>query len=221
MSDGRSLATRIRQRSHSAKQDMYYRLGIRTRGYSKAFLKAAEKLDAQTKLFYQRGRIAKASIMHLFAPNNTRVVAPESVLKARVIRANGEVEDLGVLSTKVITDAFVNYVVDELQASSGGIAGFRYHGAGISSTAENQTQTALGSEVDSRAIGTQSEGAAQNIYRSIGVVSFGASYAIVEHGLFRGASGEVMMDRSVFPAINVGSGDSIEFTYELTLPAGT
>lgn len=42
MSSEKSLATRIRQRSHSLKQDLYYRLGIRKRGYSKRFLKDLE-----------------------------------------------------------------------------------------------------------------------------------------------------------------------------------
>lgn len=220
MADRQSLATRIRQRSHSAKQDLYYKMGLKSRGYSRAFEKAIRKAKNKGALALQRGRIVRASVMHLFAPNMTRAVAPEAVLRGKVYRNDGTVEDLGILSTKVITDAFVNYVVDELQASTGGIAGFRYHGSGISSTAENQTQTALGSEVGSRSIGTQTEGAAANVYRSVGVVSYAASFAIVEHGLFRGASGEVMMDRSAFPAINVASGDSIEFTYDLTLPAG-
>lgn len=221
MSGIKSLATRIRQRSHSLKQDLYYRLGLRKRGYSKEFLKACAKIEAETKLAYQRGRIAKASIMHLFAPGSTRVVAPEAVLRGKVIRKDGTVEDLGILSTKVITDAFVQYVVDELQASTGGISQFKYHAAGIGGVAENQTQTALSSEVGTRAIGTQGEGATANVYRTVGVVGFSASLAIVEHGLFRAASGGVMADRSVFAAINVVSGDSIEFTYDLTLPAGS
>ena len=51
MSSEKSLATRIRQRSHSLKQDWYYRLGIRKRGYSKRFLKDLEiaKREAERK----------------------------------------------------------------------------------------------------------------------------------------------------------------------------
>lgn len=173
------------------------------------------------KLFYQRARIFKAAGMHLFVPNKTRVVAPESRLSAVLIRADGTREDLGLLSTKVVTDAFVNYVVDELQSSTGGIANFRYHGSGIGVTAESQTQTVLVSEVSTRAAGTKQEGATANIYKSVGVVNYSASFAIREHGLFRAASGDIMADRSLFAIINVGSGDSIEFTYELTLPAGS
>lgn len=214
MSGDKSLATRIRQRSHSIKQDTYYKLGLKKRGYSRKFRK-------QAKLAAARGRVVKSACYHLFFPGRSRVVSPEATLSARVMRADGTVEDLGLLSTKVITDAFVNYVVDELQSSSGGIANFRYHAAGIGAAAEAQTDTVLGSEVESRALGSQTEGASANIYRTVGTVNFGASYAITEHGLFRAATGDVLADRSVFGAINVGNGDAIEFTYELTLPAGS
>jgi hypothetical protein len=138
-----------------------------------------------------------------------------------VIRKDGSVEDLGVISTKVITDAFVGYVVDQLQSSTGGIANFRYHAAGIGGGAESQTDTALTSEVATRAIGSQAEGATANIYKTVGTVNFGAAFAIIEHGLFRNTAGDILADRSTFAAINVGNGDSIEFTYELTLPAGS
>ena len=180
------------------------------------------KPNGRLKLLFQRGRVAKAALLHLFLPNQTRVVAPEAVLSARLRRAGSDIyQSLGILSTKVITDAFVEYVVDELQSSTGGIANFRYHAAGIGAGAEAQTQTALVSEVASRATGTRQEGASANIYKSVGVVNFGASFAIIEHGLFRATSGDIMADRSLFAAINVGNGDSIEFTYELTLPAGS
>ncbi len=179
------------------------------------------KPSSNLKLFYQRARTVQAACLHLFLPNMTRVVAPESRLYARLFKADGSVYYLGLLSTKVVTDAFVNYVVDELQSSSGGIANFRYHGSGIGTGSESQTQTALGSEVASRAVGTQTEGATANIYKTVGVVNYSASFAIREHGLFRAASGDVMADRSLFAIINVGIGDSIEFTYELTLPAGS
>lgn len=49
MSSEKSLATRIRQRSHSMKQDLYYRLGIRKRGYSKKFLKELEQAERATQ----------------------------------------------------------------------------------------------------------------------------------------------------------------------------
>ncbi len=49
MSSEKSLATRIRQRSHSMKQDLYYALGIRKRGYSNKFLKELEQAQRETQ----------------------------------------------------------------------------------------------------------------------------------------------------------------------------
>ncbi|MGE3176768.1 MAG: hypothetical protein AB7O32_04825, partial [Vicinamibacterales bacterium] len=73
-----------------------------------------------------------------------------------------------------------------------------------------------------RATGTLAEGASANIFRSVGTVTFDGSGAITEHGLFSQAAtgGGVLFDRSVFAAINVASGDSIQFTYDATLTAG-
>lgn len=225
MSSDKSLATRVRQRSHSLKQAAYYKLGIKKRGYSRKFTRDREYALTGKKpawmLFKARARVASVAAYHLFFPGRSRVLVPEGKLYAKVIRKDGTEEDLGLISTKVVTDAFVNYVVDQLQSSTGGIASFRYHAAGISAAVENQTDTTLGSEVATRAVGTQAEGASANIYRTVGTVNFGAAFAIVEHGIFRATSGDILADRSTFGAINVGSGDSIEFTYELTLPAGS
>ena len=64
---------------------------------------------------------------------------------------------------------------------------------------------------------TQGEGVSSNIYNAMGIQYYDGSYAVTEHGLFDAASGGTLMDRSVFAAINVGDGDGIEFTYELTI----
>ncbi len=226
MGSEKSLATRTRQRSHSIKQKMYYALHIKKRGYSRKFVKMREYAISGRKppwymLFRQRFIVAKTACFCLFFPGKGRVLVPEGRLYAEVIRKDGSVEDLGLISTRVVTDVFVDYLVDQLQSSSGGIAEFRYHGSGISSAAELQTNTALASEVDTRATGTQLEGASSNIYKTQGTVDYAAAFAIVEHGLFRAATGDVLADRSVFAAINVDNGDSIKFTYELTLPAGS
>lgn len=49
MGSGKSLATRIRQRSHSAKMDLYYKLGIKRRGYSKKFKKDLERAQREVQ----------------------------------------------------------------------------------------------------------------------------------------------------------------------------
>jgi hypothetical protein len=145
-----------------------------------------------------------------------------------VIRANGQVEHLGLVSTKLVTDAGVAYIVDDWDGGANVIDNFNYHGCGTGTTAEAQGDTALVTESttalnpdSTRATGTKSQPAA-NQMRSVGTVTFDASAAITEHGIFSQAAtgGGTLLDRSVFAAINVVSGDSIQFTYTLSLSAG-
>lgn len=143
-------------------------------------------------------------------------------LSARVIRANGEVEDLGVISTKKVTTAFRDYIVDSLQDTETYLLDtFKYHGSGTDNTAESNSDTTLGTEVETRATGSQTEGATANIYKTVGTVTYTATRAIVEHGIFNASSSGTLMDRSVFSTINVDNNDSIEFTYEITFNAET
>lgn len=147
-------------------------------------------------------------------------ITPVGRLSATKIKSDGSREDLGLLCTKVVTTAGVNALVDALQGTFT-VSNFKYHGSGTSNTAEAVGDTTLGTEVATRATGSQTEGASANIYKTAGTVTYGGSFAIVEHGLFSASSGGTLLDRSVFAAINVGNGDSIEFTYELTVPAGS
>lgn len=183
------------------------------------------KVNNFMKLLAQWCRIL---IAHLVRPAlavggcyQSGAVAPEARLSAIITRANGDVEDLGILSTKVVTDAFVNFVVDQLQTSTGQIAGFSWHEMGTSNTAEAAGDTTLGTAVESRVDGTQVEGASANIYRTVATVTATAARAIVEHGVFNASTAGTLMDRSVFAVINLASGDGIQFTYELTVPAGS
>lgn len=151
-----------------------------------------------------------------------------SRLYATVYRADGRVEHLGLISTKLIVDNGVAFLVDDWDNNGQDLTTMNFHGCGTSGTAENQTDTGLGTESttalnpdNTRATGTRSQPAA-NQYRSVGTLTFDASAAVVEHGLF--SSGTVaagtLWDRSVFSAINVVSGDSIQFTYTCTVSAG-
>lgn len=148
-------------------------------------------------------------------------------LEVRVIRANGMVEDYGVVGYRVITDAGVAFIVDDWDGSVTDISTLNYHGCGTGGTAENQTDTALVTESttalnpdNTRATGTISQPAA-NQMQSVGTLTFDATAAIVEHGIFSQAAtgGGTLWDRTVFTVINVASGDSIQFTYTATLSA--
>lgn len=147
-------------------------------------------------------------------------VTPVGRLYATKLSADGRAEDLGLVCTKVVTDAGVAYLVDAMQGTVEP-ENLRWHGSGTGTTAEAASQTALVTEVASRVQGTLAEGASANIFRTVATVSYGGTFAITEHGIFSASTAGTMLDRSVFAAINVQSGDSIQFTYDLTFPSGS
>lgn len=146
-------------------------------------------------------------------------VTPVGRLYVTKIHANGRREHLGLVSTKVVTDAGVAYLVDALQGITEPEA-LRWHGCGTGTIAESAGQTALVTETGSRVQGSLGENAA-NIFQTVATISFTSTLAITEHGIFSASSSGTMLDRSVFSAVNVVNGDSIEFTYRLTLPSGS
>ena len=142
-------------------------------------------------------------------------------LEARKFGADGQVLDYGVLGYRVVTTAFVNFVVDQLQTETSVFGDFKYHDSGVGTTAENITDTAIETtDGESRATGTQTESAA-NAYQSVGTIAYTTTKAITEHGLFNDATAGTLMDRTVFSAVNVVNGDSIQFTYTITFTAGS
>lgn len=142
-------------------------------------------------------------------------------LRAVLIKADGLRIDYGVVSRRVITTAFVNFVVDQLQAEDATIGDFKFHDSGVGTTAENVADTDIETtDGESRATGTQTEGASANIYRSVGTITYSTTKAITEHILANVATAGTAIDRSVFAAINVVALDSIQFTYDATFAAG-
>jgi hypothetical protein len=127
--------------------------------------------------------------------------------------------DLGIVSTHLVTDAFVAQLVATLISAEATFSTYKYHDSGEDSTAESVADTVLGSPCgEARDTGTQVQGATANIYKSVATHTYADSFAIVEHGLFNAA--DTLMDRSVFTAINVESGDRIEWTYQLSCISG-
>lgn len=149
---------------------------------------------------------------------------------ASVFRGAGGIEHFGLLGTKSITNAAVTYLRDDFNNASGGadVSLFNFHGCGTGTNAENVTDTALQTESttalnpdSTRATGTRSV-PGSNQYASVGTLTFDAGAAVTEHGVFTtsGTGTGTMWDRTQFTAINVLSGDSIQFTYTVTLTAG-
>lgn len=135
---------------------------------------------------------------------------------------NGKVVKTRKVLNRVVTNAFVNDIVDALQGTSAPYTNFKnykYHGSGTGTTAETAAQTALISQVGSRVIGTQTEGSA-NEYVSVATITYATTSAITEHGLFNAATAGVLCDRTVFAPVNVISGDSIQFTFSIKFTSG-
>jgi hypothetical protein len=150
----------------------------------------------------------------------TGIPALTSTLQAKLVRLDGTTVSYGIVSRRVITTAFVNFMVDQLQTETSEWGDFKYHDSGVGVTAADVSDTDIETtDGESRATGTQTEGAA-NIYESVGTIAYTTTKAITEHGLFSKATGTTLMDRHVFSAINVNNGDSIQFTYDLTVSAG-
>jgi len=115
-----------------------------------------------------------------------------------------------------LVDAWQNIVELEIM---------RFHGCGVGVAAAGETDTALGTESttalnpdSTRATGSLTEASA-SVFRTVGTLTFDATAAITEWGLFSlsGTGTGVMWSRIVFSAINVASADSIQFTYDLTV----
>lgn len=193
--------------SHSAKL-------IKGTEQAPALWRLRNALRPEYWLGYAANRLAKS----LSAITGIPTLTAELAIK--LIKADGRVIDYGVVGYRVVTTAFVSYVVDQLQTETSTFGDFKYHANGTGTTAENVTDTAM--ETDSgvaRTSGTQTESAA-TVYQSVGTLAFVSTLAITEHGLFNASTSGTLMDRTKFTAVNVVSGDSIQNTYSLTISAG-
>lgn len=142
-------------------------------------------------------------------------------VRAKVIKATGEVIDYGVVSYRVVTTAYVTALATyQFDGSGPAPTAFDYHDCGTGTNAESAGDTALQTPYGgARATGTPTNPSA-GAYRTAGTISFSGTFAITEHGVFSASTVGTLMDRSVFSAVNVGSGDSIAFTYTITYTAG-
>ena len=168
-------------------------------------------------------------------------------LNAVLIHADGSRENLGNMESRkpwyqrlwefvsfdergLVTNGGINATAADLTAS-GGLAVFKFHDSGTGTTAAAQTDTALQTKSGptTRATGTNTQTQSSSgtgattpaIVTSVATISYVSSLAITEWGLFnQAAQGGTMWDHRIFAAINVVSGDSIQFTYSLSIPGG-
>jgi len=142
------------------------------------------------------------------------------ILSAKLIKANGKIIDLGIIAKRLVTTAGVNFLRNDFAGQAEDISTFKYHDCGTGVGAEAVGDTALGTPYGgARVVGSQDYATSKH-YKTVGTISFTSSLAITEHGIFSAATVGTLWDRSVFAAINVGNGDSIQFTYDLTINDG-
>lgn len=159
-------------------------------------------------------------ILALVFSRLTGVVVLLGELRGKLIQADGTVVDLGVLGYKMVTTAWCTDLCSALFANDTTFCNYDYHDAGTGVGAESAGNTALGTPWGgARATGTPTNPTGVQ-YQSVGTISFNNTFAITEHGLFGAATTDVLFDRTVFTAVNVVNGDSIQFTYLFTATAG-
>lgn len=172
-------------------------------------IKASTQLTAQKKVLTPEGLEMIASGADIQELTRTRPELWQPKGKARVV------------NDKVVTDAYVALLVDDLQASQAAHSTFSFHDSGTGTVAEAAGDTTLGTACgEARDDGTQVEGATANIYKSVATHTYAGTFAITEHGLFSALTGGTLMDRTVFSAINVVADNQIEFTFEITFSSG-
>ena len=101
----------------------------------------------------------------------------------------------------------------------------RWHGMGNSTNAATTAETALVEDMvaettpaNQRAVGTSTSGAAANIMRTVGTLTVWKSCNAGEWGLFvSSGTASTMWSRVAYTAIGLSSGDSVQFTYDLTI----
>lgn len=150
------------------------------------------------------------------------VVTAYGKLYLKHIKADGTVVDYGFVSARVVTDAGVAFLCLDWGGGTKDITNFNSHASGTGTTAEAAAQTALVTEVAARSTGTKTNPTAPQV-QTVGTIAYAGTFAITEHGIFDSntPAGSTLWDRSVFAAINVVSGDSIQFTYVVTFPSGS
>ena len=121
---------------------------------------------------------------------------------------------------RVMTTAFVDFIVDQLQTETSEFGDFKYHQCGLGSTAENIADTAIETDTGIAPVaGTQTE-TDHDTYKSVATMTMDDTEAIREHVLMSQSGAGTLMDRTLFAAINVVPGNQIEFTFEGSFTAG-
>lgn len=136
--------------------------------------------------------------------------------------------DYGTVGYKVVTNLGAELIVDAFQ-NTFELETFIQHGTGSGSAAEAGADTDLETPHTTvlnpdnvRGVGTTTEGSAPSIWETVATNTYDAAAIVREHGIFNQTdpSGGSLFDRTIFAEINLGNGDSLQSTYDLTVNAG-
>lgn len=132
---------------------------------------------------------------------------------------HGELLEEKDLGTGIITTAGVNLWAADWNNATATIKLATWHDSGTGVTAPTVSDTAMQTPTGNvRIQGSQSN--LTNVYKTIATLSYGGSLAITEWGLFTAITSVTMFDHRTFTAINCLAGDTIQFSYSLTLVSG-
>jgi hypothetical protein len=140
---------------------------------------------------------------------------------AQLVKA-GRLDPLALPLLGIVTNVGVNFMASDFAAglASPRISSFNQHDSGTGSTTPAVTDTGLVTPTgNARVVGTQSNPAA-NQYRTVATLAYTSAATITEWGLFSAATGGTLWDRRTFTGVGVANGDSIQFTYTLTISSG-
>ncbi len=127
-------------------------------------------------------------------------------------------------SERVITNVFAELLVDAMQAITAPAAymqNIKYHSSGTGGGAEAVGDAfATLTNAHGIIVGNQGE-ASSKVYQSVATLTYTGSFTPqTEHIIMAEADGGSAVDRSLISSQAVGNGDTITFTYTLTVASG-
>lgn len=169
-----------------------------------------------------------------------KVTLREWFVEMRNLILRGDRQDYGVVSRKVVTTEGVRMLADLIANDSNSVLGAvptpgainaHYWGIGTAAEAVGNTWSTMSSNaptdgIENAASGTHVSGTSSTnaTYTSVATITATEGAAITEHAIGHRKGDDsalALLDRHKFDAINVVTNDSIQFTYVLTLNAGT
>lgn len=165
--------------------------------------------------------------IHLLSRIETRLLGGQAVrtgtqLQSNLILRHYRGDMLLVdrnLGAGLVTNAGVTLWAADWNNATATIKLANYHDSGTGVTAPTTSDTILQTPTGiARVTGSQST--ANNVYSTVGVIAYGGTFTISEWGLFTDPTIGTLFDHRTFTAIPVVAGDSIQYTYQLTIISG-